>query len=183
MQSGRRDFLTTLRGAVVWPAATIAQQSAISVIGFLSSRSPDESKHVVEAFREGLRKMGFVEGENLIIAFRWAEGRYDRLPALAAELVGLRVALLFAAGGTASALAAKASTSTIPIVFSAVGDPIGTGLIASHARGRRIKGVNWCEIRYRLETFLLLVDLVAFAGVSAIFFSMAVAGKRAARRH
>src|SRR5262249_2702567 len=112
-------------------AAARAQQGAISVIGFLSGPSPNESHSVVKAFREGLREGGFVEGENLFIAFRWAEGRYDRLPALAAELVGLRVALLFAAGGTPSALAAKASTSTIPIVFSAVGDPIGAGLIAS----------------------------------------------------
>ena len=128
----RREFITLLGGAAVgWPVAAHAQHAAISVIGFLSGRSPNESQSVVKAFRDGLREGGFVEGENLFIAFRWAEGRYDRLPALAAELVGLRVALLFAAGGTPSALAAKASTSTIPIVFSAVGDPIGTGLIAS----------------------------------------------------
>ena len=127
---GRRKFLATLGGAaaVAGPLVGRAQQAAISVIGFLSGRSPNESQSVVKAFREGLREAGFVEGENLLIAFRWAEGRYDRLPALAAELVGLRVALLFAAGGTPSALAAKASTSTIPIVFSAVGDPIGAGL-------------------------------------------------------
>src|SRR5215472_11196880 len=142
---GRRKFLATLGGAaaVAWPLAARAQQAAISVIGFLSGRSPNESQSVVKAFREGLREGGFVEGENLFIAFRWAEGRYDRLPALAAELVGLRVALLFAAGGTPSALAAKASTSTIPIVFSAVGDPIGTGLIASLNRpGGNVTGMS-----------------------------------------
>ena len=113
----RREVMTLIGSAAAWPAATIAQQAAISVIGFLSGRSPNESQSVVKAFRDGLREGGFVEGENLIIAFRWAEGRYDRLPALAAELVRLRVAVLFAAGGTPSALAAKASTPTIPIVF------------------------------------------------------------------
>ena len=140
----RRDFITLLGGAAAaWPLAARAQQAAISVIGFLSGRSPNESQSVVKAFREGLREGGFVEGENLFIAFRWAEGRYDRLPALAAELVGLRVALLFAAGGTPSALAAKASTSTIPIVPSAVGDPIGTGLIASLNRpGGNVTGMS-----------------------------------------
>jgi putative ABC transport system substrate-binding protein len=141
---GRREFISLLGGAAAaWPLAVRAQQAAISVIGFLSGRSPNESQSVVKAFREGLREGGFVEGENLFIAFRWAEGRYDRLPALAAELVGLRVALLFAAGGTASALAAKASTSTIPIVFSAVGDPIGAGLIASLNRpGGNVTGMS-----------------------------------------
>src|SRR4030095_11427368 len=110
----RRAFITLLGGAA--PAgrrAARAQQPAMPVIGFLSGRSPNESQSVVKAFREGLREGGFVEGENLFIAFRWAAVRYDRLPALAAERVGLRVALLFAAGGTPSALAAKASTSTI----------------------------------------------------------------------
>src|SRR5580704_11101412 len=101
------------------------------VIGFLSSRSPAESEGVVAAFRNGLRETGFAEGQNLAIAFRRAEGQYDRLPALAAELVSLRVALLFAAGGPPSAFAAKAATSTIPIVFSAVGDPIEIGLVRS----------------------------------------------------
>src|SRR5262245_65667849 len=139
----RREFITLLGGAAAWPLAVRAQQAAISVIGFLSGRSPHESQSVVKGFREGLREAGFVEGENLFIAFRWAEGRYDRLPALAAELVGLRVALLFAAGGTPSALAAKASTSTIPIVFSAVGDPFGAGLIASLNRpGGKVTGMR-----------------------------------------
>jgi ABC-type uncharacterized transport system substrate-binding protein len=127
----RRKFLATLGGAAAWPVAASAQQAAMPVIGFLSSRSPSESTGVVAAFRQGLGEMGFVEGRNLAIAFRWAEGHYDRLPALAAELVGLPVTLLFAAGGPPAAFAAKAATSTIPIVFSAVGDPVELGLVPS----------------------------------------------------
>ena len=119
----RRAFFVLLGGAAGWPLVVRAQQTA-TAIGFLSSRSPGESAGVVAAFRDGLREQGFVEGQNLTIAFRWAEGHYDRLPALAAELVALRVALLFAAGGPPSALAAKAATSTIPIVFSAASDPV-----------------------------------------------------------
>src|SRR5712691_6657304 len=127
----RREFITLVGGAAVWPLAARAQQPAMPVIGFLSSRSPGESAGVIAAFRQGLREIGFVEGENLAIAFRWAEGHYDRLPALAAELVGLRVALLFAAGGPPSALAAKAASSIIPVVFSAASDPVEIGLVPS----------------------------------------------------
>src|SRR5262245_54412817 len=103
----RREFIGLVGGAAAaWPVAALAQQRAMSVIGFLSSRSPGESAGVVAAFRQGLRELGFVEGQNLAIAFRWAEGHYDRLPALAAELVDLRIAALFAAGGPPSAFAA-----------------------------------------------------------------------------
>jgi putative tryptophan/tyrosine transport system substrate-binding protein len=129
---GRRDFLVLLGGVVAaWPLAARAQQPSMPVIGFLSSRSPGESAGVVAAFREGLRDAGFVEGRNLAIAFRWADGRYESLPALAAELVDLRVALIFAAGGPPTAFAVKAATSTIPIVFSAVSDPVEIGLVPS----------------------------------------------------
>ena len=115
----RREFISLFGSAAAWPLIARAQQPAMPVIGFLSSRSPGESASIVEAFRQGLRETGFIEGQNLGIAFRWAEGRYDRLPALASELVSLPVTLLFAAGGPPSAFAAKGATSTIPIVFSA----------------------------------------------------------------
>src|SRR5215475_15717064 len=106
-QLKRREFLTFLGGAAIaWPVAAHAQQPGMPVIGFVSGRSPNESTGVVAAFRRGLGETGFVEGQNLVIAFRWAEGRYHQLPALAGELVGLRVGVLVAAGGTASALAA-----------------------------------------------------------------------------
>jgi ABC-type uncharacterized transport system substrate-binding protein len=114
----RREFIALLAGTATWPIAARGQQPAMPVIGFLSSRSPGESANLVEAFRQGLRESGFVEGQNAAIAFRWAEGHYDRLPALAAELVELRVAVLFTAGGPPAAFAAKA-TQTIPVVFSA----------------------------------------------------------------
>jgi putative ABC transport system substrate-binding protein len=138
----RREFITLLGGsAVMWPLVARVQQ--LPVIGFLSSRSPGESAGVVAAFRRGLGEVGFVEGQNLIIAFRWAEGRYDRLAALAAELVDLRVAVLFAAGGPPSALAAKAATSTIPVVFAAANDPVNLGLVASFNRpGGNVTGMS-----------------------------------------
>jgi putative ABC transport system substrate-binding protein len=113
------------------------------VIGFLSSRSPGESTAVVAAFVQGLREGGYVEGQNVAIAFRWAEGRYDRLQALAQELVGLRASVLLAAGGPPSALAAKAATSTIPIVFSGAPDPVRLGLVASLNRpGGNVTGMS-----------------------------------------
>jgi ABC-type uncharacterized transport system substrate-binding protein len=133
----RRALITLLGGAAAgWPLAARAQQPAMPVIGFLSSRSPGESNDLVMAFRRGLRDSGFIEGQNLLIAFRWAEGRYDRLSALATELVDLRVAVLFTGGGPPAALAAKAATQTIPVVFSAVSDAVRIGLVASLNRPR-----------------------------------------------
>jgi putative ABC transport system substrate-binding protein len=162
----RRSFITLLGGAVAWPLAARAQQSAMPVIGFLSSRSPGESAGVVAAFRQGLREIGFIEGRNLAIAFRWAEGRYDRLPALAAELVGLPVTLLFSAGGPPTAFAAKAATSTIPIVFSAVGDPVEIGLVPSLSRpSGNITGMAVFNAALAEKRIELMKELMPTVGV------------------
>src|SRR5262245_24279776 len=120
----RREFISLLGAAAAWPLAAHAQQPAMPLIGFLSSRSPVESKHLVDGFRAGLQTSGYVEGQNVVIHFRWAEGQYDRLPVMAAELVRENVAVLATLGGEPSALAAKAATSTIPIIFSVSGDPV-----------------------------------------------------------
>src|SRR5215468_6784985 len=116
----RRTFITLLGGAAAtWPLAARAQQPAMPVIGYLSSRSPDETAHLVAAFRRGLGENGFAEGQNVTVEYRWALGQYDRLPAMALELVRLPVTVLTTTGGDPSAFAAKAATSTIPIIFTA----------------------------------------------------------------
>jgi putative ABC transport system substrate-binding protein len=166
----RRQFITLLGGAAVtWPRMARAQQTSMRMIGFLSNRSPGESAGVIAAFRQGLGETGFVEGRNLAIAFRWAEGHYDRLPALAAELVGLPVALLFSAGGRPAAFAAMAATSTIPIVFSAVGDPVEIGLVPSlnqpggNITGMAIFNATLGEKRIELTKELMpTVDVIGY---------------------
>jgi putative ABC transport system substrate-binding protein len=128
----RREFITLLGGvAATLPLAAQAQQPAMPLIGFMSGRSPEDSAHLVAAFRQGLGETGFAEGQNVAIEFRWANGQYDRLPALAADLVSHRVTVLVGVGGDVSAVAAKRATAMIPVVFGMGSDPIKAGLVES----------------------------------------------------
>jgi putative ABC transport system substrate-binding protein len=127
----RREFITLIGGVTSWPVTARAQQPTIPLIGFLSGRSRAETVAVIGQFQKGLAESGFVEGRNLRVEYRWAEGRYERLPILARELLNLRPNVIVATGGNVTALAAKAATSTIPIVFVAGADPIKSGLVGS----------------------------------------------------
>jgi putative ABC transport system substrate-binding protein len=164
----RREFVLLLGGAMTAAPAVRAQQKAMPVIGFLSSVSPGPLAASVAEFRQGLSETGYVEGQNVVIEYRWAEGRYDRLPALAADLVGRKVDVIVASGGSPSALAAKSETSTIPIVFS-VGDPVELGLVASLARpGGNLTGVSNMNVELNPKRLELLSELVPQAKVIAL---------------
>jgi putative tryptophan/tyrosine transport system substrate-binding protein len=158
----RREFITLLGGTVTaWPLAVRAQQPAMPVIGFLSSRAPEESAHLLAAFRRGLAEGGFVDGQNVAIEFRWARGQYDLLPAMAAELVSRRVNVLTTVGGEPSALAAKRATSMIPVVFALGSDPVSLGLVESWNRpGGNATGVTLLTTLMEPKRLGLLRDLV-----------------------
>jgi putative tryptophan/tyrosine transport system substrate-binding protein len=165
----RREFITLLGGAAAWPLAARAQQGAMPMIGLLGSETPNWYTDRLRAFREGLAQTGYVEGRNVTIDYRWAEGRNDRLPSLAAELVQQQVALIATLGNTASALAAKAATSTIPIVFRIAADPVEVGLVASLSRpGGNLTGVTTLGVELGPKQLALLREVVPTATVVAL---------------
>jgi len=160
----RREFITLLGGATAWPLAARAQQPAMPVVGFLNPASSDTTADFLRAFRQGLKDTGYVEGENVAIAYRWAENQFDRLPELAADLVRRKVVVIAATGGPPSTLAAKAATTTIPIVFLVGEDPVRLGLVASLARaGGNVTGINFLSTELTAKRLELLHAMVPTA--------------------
>jgi putative ABC transport system substrate-binding protein len=165
----RREFITLLGGAAAWPVATRAQQPGMPVIGFLSSLSQNDLGLVIPGFLQGLNGAGFIEGRSIAIEYRWAEGVYQRLPALAGDLVNRKVAVIAAISGTPAALAAKAATTTIPIVFAIGGDPVAPGLVASLNRpGGNVTGVSFYNSPVVTKRLDLARELVPDGSVIAL---------------
>jgi putative ABC transport system substrate-binding protein len=168
----RRQFLGLLGGAAAWPLAARAQQPAMPMVGFLHPSSPEPFGHIVNGFRRGLSDTGFIEGQNVGIEYRWARGTYERLPALAAELAQRRVRVILAGGGEVGAMAAKAATSTIPILIIASSDPVKSGLIASFNRpGGNITGLMTATSILEAKKFGLLCEMVPNARVVAMIIN------------
>jgi putative ABC transport system substrate-binding protein len=180
----RREFITLIGGtAVSWPLAARAQQAAMPIVGFLSSRSPKESEVHAAAFRRGLSETGFVSGQNVAIEYRWAEGHYERLSGLASELVGLQVSVLVTVGGSVSALAAKPTTATIPIVFLMGDDPVKLGLVASFNRpGGNLTGVAFLTGELGSKRLGLLCELVPDASAVGLLVNPNVPGAEVQRQ-
>jgi putative tryptophan/tyrosine transport system substrate-binding protein len=166
----RREFIRVLGGAAVsWPLPTLAQEPVTPTIGFISSGTPDTFEDMAAAFRQGLKEIGYIDGLNVAIEYRWADGQYDRLPAQADELVKRRVALIFASGGVGPTRAAKAATTTVPIVFTAAYDPVAFGLVGSLNRPEgNVTGVTFFAGMLGAKRLELLRDLLPKATVVAM---------------
>jgi putative ABC transport system substrate-binding protein len=167
-QIKRRAFIAALAGAAAWPVVARGQQPALPVIGYLGAQSPATFASRLDAFRQGLGESGYVDGKNVMIEFRWAQGQHDRLPALAADLVARQVAVIVAPGGAPAALAAKSATTAIPIVFEMGADPIAMGLVSSLSRpGGNITGVSSLSVEVTPKRLEILHELVPTATVFA----------------